>query len=122
GTVLFLLSGPEPMRSFFEEKLLTQAAEIQGYRFLMVGGSPFQKGTQATPEYVTYFSFLEGPHLLNLMCEAELVVCRSGYSTLMDLSVLKKKALLVPTPGQTEQEYLARTLHEKGVCLARSQN
>ena len=46
--------------------------------------------------------------------KANMVICRSGYSTLMDLVKLQKKAILIPTPGQTEQEYLAKQLNEQG--------
>ncbi|NCA79262.1 MAG: glycosyl transferase, partial [Sphingobacteriia bacterium] len=52
--------------------------------------------------------------LQQLIVNAPTVICRSGYSTLMDLMTLGKKAVLIPTPGQTEQEYLAENLKEKG--------
>jgi UDP-N-acetylglucosamine:LPS N-acetylglucosamine transferase len=54
--------------------------------------------------------------------EAEVIICRAGYSTLMDLAVLNKKAILVPTPGQTEQEYLAKELSKKGMALIAQQH
>jgi UDP-N-acetylglucosamine:LPS N-acetylglucosamine transferase len=47
------------------------------------------------------------------MLQSSLIISRSGYSTIMDLVVLEKKAVLVPTPGQTEQEYLAKLLEKK---------
>jgi predicted glycosyltransferase len=53
-------------------------------------------------------------HALNeLLNNSEYIVARSGYSTVMDILVLKKNAILIPTPGQTEQEYLGHYLHEK---------
>ena len=53
------------------------------------------------------------------MAEARLVIARSGYSTVMDLARMDKRALLIPTPGQTEQEYLGRYLAGKGwaICV-----
>jgi UDP-N-acetylglucosamine:LPS N-acetylglucosamine transferase len=50
-----------------------------------------------------------------------MVIGRSGYSTIMDLVAMKKKAILIPTPGQTEQEYLARYLHNVGLFLRSQQ-
>jgi UDP-N-acetylglucosamine:LPS N-acetylglucosamine transferase len=55
--------------------------------------------------------------LNEIMCSSGLIVCRSGYSTLLDLSVIQKKALLIPTPGQPEQEYLGRGLMAKNLFL-----
>lgn len=55
-------------------------------------------------------SWLNSRELSEVICSARYIICRSGYSGIMDLISLKKKALLVPTPGQTEQEYLARHL------------
>ena len=52
------------------------------------------------------------------MQEASLIISRSGYSTIMDLVQLQKRAILVPTPGQTEQEYLASYLMEKKFFIA----
>jgi hypothetical protein len=50
--------------------------------------------------------------LFKLLASRPVVVCRAGYSTLMDIEVTGNPALLIPTPGQTEQEYLARKLNE----------
>jgi len=43
------------------------------------------------------------------------VISRSGYTTIMDLAVLEKKAYFIPTPGQNEQEYLAKRLTKLGI-------
>ena len=66
-------------------------------------------------------NFLDSSHLEQVINESNLVISRSGYSTIMDLATLGKKCVLIPTPGQTEQEYLARRLMSKGVCYAVSQ-
>ena len=47
--------------------------------------------------------------------ESEMVLCRSGYTTVMDLAKLDKKAFFIPTPGQYEQEYLAKKYKEEGL-------
>ena len=54
--------------------------------------------------------------------QSDLIICRPGYSTIMDLARLGKKAIFIPTPGQTEQEYLAEYFMEKGICFAQKQN
>lgn len=119
--ILILLSGPEPLRTLLEEKLLRQAVLLTDFRFVVVGGKVGGSIPQGLPDHITYHSYLAGSALAPTLREAELVICRSGYSTLMDLTVLEKNALLIPTPGQSEQEYLGKRLSEKGICLTRKQ-
>lgn len=121
GEILILLSGPEPMRGILEEKLLSQAGSLRRYHFTVVAGALHKKEATDIPPHITYHPWLTASALKEAILKSELVICRSGYSTLMDLSLLEKKALLVPTPGQTEQEYLAALLHGRGVCLFRDQ-
>ena len=47
--------------------------------------------------------------------ESDKIVCRSGYTTVMDLAHLGKKAFFIPTPGQYEQEYLAKKFKKEGI-------
>jgi UDP-N-acetylglucosamine:LPS N-acetylglucosamine transferase len=54
--------------------------------------------------------------------ESEMVLCRSGYTTIMDLAQLRKKAFFIPTPGQYEQEYLAKKLKKEGLVPYANQN
>lgn len=111
--ILVLLSGPEPMRSQLERIVLEQIGAMQMYRFIVVAGNPLGKMVAGLPAHVTYYTHLHAMALLPELQQAALVICRSGYSTLMDLAVCGKKALLIPTPGQTEQEYLSEYLREK---------
>ncbi|MFA6060523.1 MAG: glycosyltransferase [Taibaiella sp.] len=111
--VLVLLSGPEPMRGQLELLVLQQAKTLTAYQFTVVGGNPLGNMIQDLPQHITYHTHLNAQRLLPELQGASLVICRSGYSTIMDLAVLGKKALLIPTPGQTEQEYLAAYLKEK---------
>lgn len=119
--ILVLLSGPEPMRGQLEAILLQQAAQLQQYPFVFVAGNPLGSIPGTLPAHITYHTHLPAPQLLDALQRASLVLCRSGYSTLMDLAVLGKKALLIPTPGQTEQEYLAAHLNRLGYYLVRDQ-
>lgn len=112
--ILILLSGPEPMRSMFESRLIAQARNLPAYEFVIVGGSPLGKSLEGLPAFMKYHTHLNATNLLVEIEAAGLVICRSGYSTVMDLALLQKKAVLIPTPGQTEQEYLARYLVQKG--------
>lgn len=111
--ILVLLSGPEPMRSQLELLVLQQAETLTAYQFTIVGGNPLGNVILDLPQHITYHTHLNAAKLLPELQSASLVICRSGYSTIMDLAVLGKKALLIPTPGQTEQEYLAEYLKER---------
>ena len=104
--ITVVLSGPEPQRTLLEEKCLRELADWKGevslIRGLPLGGEPLN-----TPAHWRVFNHLPVDHLQQEIEEAEWVIARFGYSTLMDLHVLSKKAILIPTPGQPEQEYLA---------------
>lgn len=110
---LALLSGPEPQRSLFEKKILST---MQGLALplVLVRGLPGQAQQDFLPENITVYNHADPGLLASLLRGAAGVVCRAGYSTVMDLACLGKKALLVPTPGQTEQVYLAGYLSRRG--------
>ena len=100
------LSGPEPQRRVLEKLVMRQVGQLQG-RVVIAGGRP-QVASQKRRDNVEYYSFLDAARQEDVMNRAEFVVTRSGYTTLMELAELNKsKVLLLPTPGQTEQEYLA---------------
>lgn len=108
--VLVLLSGPEPQRTLLEDKIFS---ELSGSKndVLIVRGVMSNKGSNTyLKQNIETKDYLLGKELEEVLLSSELIVCRSGYSTIMDLVKLKKKALLIPTPGQTEQEYLANYL------------
>jgi len=65
-------------------------------------------------ENIEVYSILNKEKREELLNRAKMVISRSGYSTIMDLAVIKTRALLIPTPGQVEQEYLAEYHMEKG--------
>lgn len=116
--VLVVLSGPEPQRTRLEEIILQQIAGLRG-DFLVVQGKPEggedkRMGEWGNGGMVEVVAFLDAKNLNETMAASELVICRSGYSTIMDLAVLGKKAIFIPTPGQTEQEYLAECLLNQG--------
>jgi UDP:flavonoid glycosyltransferase YjiC (YdhE family) len=112
--VLILLSGPEPQRTLLEEKLVS-AFENTTYKIALVRGSFNERVQKLSPNFYTV-NIASSKQLQELFNSAERIICRSGYSTLMDINALGLKALLIPTPGQSEQEYLASYWQEKFVC------
>ncbi len=112
--VVAVISGPEPQRSVFEELLTIQLAGF-GKKSLMVCGRPDKEENVDITDYCTRVSFLTGQELSDVLISARFIICRSGYSSIMDLAALKKTACLVPTPGQTEQEYLADYLSQNNM-------
>lgn len=111
---LFLISGPEPQRTIFEEIILSCINELPG-NILIVRGLPSStKCISLTDDKVSIENHLSAASLNKAIHQSKLVISRSGYTTIMDLVKLGAKAMLVPTPGQTEQEYLAKYLHSKG--------
>ncbi|MCZ4317528.1 glycosyltransferase [Aequorivita viscosa] len=112
--ILLLLSGPEPQRSIFEEQLkgIFKASEKS---IVMVRG--IIEGSQKWEDFGTIktVNFLQTDALEEVVNQSEIIVARPGYTTIMDLTVLEKKAFFVPTPGQYEQKYLAKRLKHLGI-------
>ena len=117
---IFILSGPEPQRTFLENAILIQLENLAG-QFLIVQGKTEAKAHLFLKENIEVVSFMTSEELNAAILKSEIVVSRSGYSTLMDLVNLQQKAILIPTPGQTEQEYLAERFFEKGIFYYQKQ-
>ncbi len=111
--LVVVLSGPEPQRSIFEKLILEQLLSLD-LRTIIIQGKPGKKVHQSIDKNTKLISYATSQELNKMMCAAKLILCRSGYSSLMDLAAIGKKAILVPTPGQTEQEYLAQYLYDHG--------
>ena len=116
---LISISGPEPQRSFLEEKLVSQSHELDGNIVVTLGKT--EKDSKIKKEKITTYSFLTKEKREELLNRAKIVISRSGYSTIMDLGVINAKALLIPTPGQIEQEYLAVYHNKKGTFYSVNQ-
>lgn len=123
-TFLFLLSGPEPQRSLLEQNIITASFRLKEPAILVRGlpnASEVSLNTMISrkgqPDNLNNPLEIEAyaapARLEQLIQDAEFVVCRSGYSTVMDLVLLHKKAIYIPTPGQTEQEILAQRLFKQ---------
>jgi spore coat polysaccharide biosynthesis predicted glycosyltransferase SpsG len=108
--VLFLLSGPEPQQSILGRRLVAQVTEKPDLKFALVSNS-FITESKSNLEV---FKSPNNQNLSKLIAQSKKIVCSCGYSTLMDMHYLEKKSLfLMPTKGQTEQEYLASFWNEK---------
>ena len=110
--LLVVLSGPEPQRSIFENIILLQIKDF-GEPVVLVRGLPAQTATLSFGENIQVFNHLSSNELSQKIQQSEMVLARAGYSTIMDLAILQQKAILVPTPGQAEQEYLATYLKQQ---------
>ena len=107
--LLVLISGPEPQRTVFEGIILDQLRQCK-VKSVVLRGLPGRKEKIQAGSHVRVYSHLPDDELVPLIREAGIIIARPGYSTIMDLVALRKHAILVPTPGQTEQKYLAKYL------------
>ena len=119
--VMVLLSGPEPQRTLLEEKLI---AELKDYKAqtIFIKGKVEDEQKIDVIQNITFYNFMQTEQLQQTFNESEIVLCRSGYSTIMDLCKLEKKAFFIPTPGQFEQEYLAKKLKKSGYVPSSKQD
>jgi uncharacterized protein (TIGR00661 family) len=113
--ILVLLSGPEPQRSFLESTLIEEL-KYKNQKILLIQGVIADQQEWKQLDSITIVNFMESSQLENSINESNLVISRSGYTTIMDLTAMEKKAFLIPTPGQYEQEYLANRLKELGIA------
>ena len=119
--ILAVLSGPEPQRSLLET-ILVKELSTSNLRCAIIQGLPQKKERKKISENVELFSYLNSSELNQYILASELIISRPGYSTIMDLATLGKKAIFIPTPGQTEQEYLAKKFDQEKIAPAFSQN
>ncbi len=119
--VVMILSGPEPQRTTFEHILLNQALQVP-LQFLIILGLTEKEQKVQTKSNIDLVSHLNTADMHKALLSADLIVTRSGYSTIMDLAALKRKAVFVPTPGQTEQQYLAKKCKEDGIAYFENQS
>jgi len=111
--ILAIISGPEPQRTLFQEKVLQQLQLESTGGTILAGMTEKQFIEKASPK-IRILSHADTREIQNMMADARLIICRPGYSTLMDLQVTGNKAILVPTPGQTEQLYLSGWMEHQG--------
>lgn len=104
--IMAIISGPEPQRTKFEQLVLKQMQQLK-CKCLIVRGKPTEIQERQEIKNVVVISHLNTEQMRDAIKNSTYIISRSGYTTIMDLIALKRSAILVPTPGQTEQEYLA---------------
>ncbi len=109
---LVILSGPEPQREIFKQKLI-MLFQGKDTATVILGGRPSEKENVVESGSISFYNHLPAAEIKNLIERSQNIISRSGYTTIMELISLNSSALLVPTPGQTEQEYLAEYLSGK---------
>ena len=117
---LAIVSGPEPQRTILEKGLIKALKDRKEKSLIVLGKPEVNTGKQIGSLSVK--SHLNASELNKVILQSDLIICRPGYSTVMDLAKLEKKAFFIPTPGQTEQEYLANSFMEKKICYSQEQN
>ncbi|MEC9209038.1 MAG: glycosyltransferase [Bacteroidota bacterium] len=117
---LAIVSGPEPQRTILEKGLIKTLKDRKEKSLIVLGKPEFKDKEQIGN--LTTKSHLTAIELNTAMLQSKLVICRPGYSTIMDLAKLGKKAIFIPTPGQTEQEYLAKNFMKERICFAQKQS
>lgn len=118
--ILAIVSGPEPQRSIFENLLKKQLLESEKNCMLVLGKTESNK--KENIGNLTILNHLPSKELNQAISDSEIVISRSGYSTIMDLAALNKKAIFVPTPGQTEQLYLSSLFTKQKIAFAQHQH
>ncbi|WP_417859888.1 glycosyltransferase [Winogradskyella sediminis] len=119
--LMVLLSGPEPQRTFLEEKLMNDLQQYNG-NVLFVKGKVESEQQKTIMNHILIYNYMTSDQLETAINKSELILSRSGYTTIMDLEKLEKKAFFIPTPGQFEQEYLAKRLSSIGIAPYCNQN
>jgi uncharacterized protein (TIGR00661 family) len=110
--IIAIISGIEPQRTLFEN-ILVKALADKEYDSLIVQGLPQKEQQWRQKGHLSIVSHLTSEEIEQHLRQVPAIICRSGYSSIMDLIALGRTALLVPTPGQTEQEYLADYLNAR---------
>jgi UDP:flavonoid glycosyltransferase YjiC (YdhE family) len=110
-----LLSGPEPQRTLLENILLKELKQFKGSICFIRGVIDDAEDFKPVLPF-TFYPYLTSTKLNKVLNQSDLIIARSGYSTILDLATLGKKAFFIPTPGQTEQVYLATYLHQQKIA------
>jgi len=108
--LLAIISGPEPQRTVFENIIIKKFSK-ENYKSIIVRGT--SEGRKKDTINISFINIANSKKLQQLISQSEYIVSRSGYSSILDYIKLGVKAILIPTPGQTEQEYLAEYLSQK---------
>lgn len=117
-----ILSGTEPQRSILEKLIVKQLKDLPAIKALIIQGLPGDSHKKNSTENIEIIPHLPDEEFQHKLNNSEIIISRPGYSTIMDLHAIGwKKSIFIPTPGQTEQEYLGNLMQEKGLAIISSQ-
>jgi UDP:flavonoid glycosyltransferase YjiC (YdhE family) len=119
--ILVVLSGPEPQRTLLEKILINQLSDVP-VPTILVRGLPGESAKPVVPSHFEVHNHLPANELEALMQHCKVLIARPGYSTVMDAFALGVRCIFVPTPGQTEQEYLGERLKKSGQAVVYNQD
>ena len=108
-----ILSGPEPQKTILKSSIMKAYAD-SNIQVVILGAEPDLDDSSYYDGRFIMFNHLPTAEMKKVILSSREIITRSGYSTVMELASMNRSALLIPTPGQTEQEYLAKRLSEKG--------
>jgi predicted glycosyltransferase len=111
--ITVILSGPEPQKEILKRKLVTLLKDKEPQTIIFEGKPEKLSGVTRNGN-ITFYSHLPVLQMKDILTGSDIIITRSGYTTIMELVSMNCTALIIPTPGQTEQEYLAEYLSEKG--------
>lgn len=120
--VCLICSGPEPQRSMLERIVRTQLKRSNLSSIIVRGKTEAMNKVYKQKQHYNIMNYMISDELNQVIEQSDLIISRSGYSTVMDLAKLNKKAVFVPTPGQTEQEYLATELMKNRIAFSTEQD
>ncbi len=112
--LMILLSGPEPQRTILEKQLQSEL-KSNDKKTILIRGVLSEKQEKIQKNNTVIVNYMLQKELQNTIAESKIIVARSGYSTIMDLDKLNVNAFFIPTPGQFEQEYLAKNLEKQKI-------
>jgi UDP:flavonoid glycosyltransferase YjiC (YdhE family) len=115
-----ILSGPEPQRSVLRQKVVNRFKSLN-LPLIILEGKPGNASEKKIETNIISYNHLSSSDMQKILSDSAFIISRSGYSTVMELISMNRTALLVPTPGQTEQEYLAGYLSARGWFTSVSQ-
>jgi Glycosyltransferase family 28 C-terminal domain len=118
---IVILSGPEPQRKILKQKLIAILKEKE-QQTIMFEGKPWESAEAKREGNILFYSHLPAPLMKDFIESSDNIISRSGYTTIMELVSLNCSAFIIPTPGQTEQEYLAKYLSAKGWFCTQAQS
>ncbi|MEK6968538.1 MAG: glycosyltransferase [Nanoarchaeota archaeon] len=106
------ISGPGISKEVFTRQVMEQLHLLKGKVVVALGRPDLKEiASKGNAKIYPYLNRKQQESFLN---KAKLVISRSGYTTMMELAEIDKKAFFIPTLNHPEQEYLAKFQKNSG--------